>query len=311
MRKRLCMKIKASLLSIALILFSNLYAKKIVLTPTVGKELSTPDKEFIDDEVLIGVGVRAYLNKNYALDVKFATSDSNLMQDGGKSDLERGSLNLYYDLFADAKVSPYFFAGAGYEKLHRSYKNIKSQAFYQAGGGIRIDLSKSVELSTEAKYLKKSKSKTKEFIATMGIGVVFGNECEVNKLSTNDKKIACKTYQNLAKNTTQTPKPAIQPMENKKVFFSDEVSYATKTKQRVKTIKQKVPTGNYIQVASLSNKTNIKNTIHSLKSRGYRVKLLKHSNLTTILVGPYKKSSISKVYSKIKHRHRDAFYKKL
>ncbi len=306
------MKTKILLLSIAVLLSSHLSAKKIVMTPTIGKQLSTPDKDLTDDEVLIGVGVRAYLNKNYAIDMKFASSDSNLMGDGGKTDIERGSLNLYYDVFSDAKVSPYLFAGAGYEQLHRTYKNIKSQPFYQAGAGLRMDLTKSIELSTEAKYLKKSKTKTKEFIATMGIGVIVGNECqEVNHLSTSEKKIPCKTYQNLAKNVNLTPNPAIKAKQNNKSFFNDEVSYANRTKQITKISTKKVPSGNYIQIASLHDKTNIKNTIHSLKKSGYKIKLLKRSRLTTVLVGPYKKSSISRVYSKIKHQHRDAFYKKL
>ncbi len=311
------MKVKISLLSIVVLLSSNIYAKKIVLTPTIGKQLSTPSKEFQDDEVLLGIGLRGHLNKNYALDMRFSTSNSNLMGDGGKSDLERGSLNLYYDVFPDAKVSPYLFAGAGYEKLHRVYKNAKSQAFYQAGTGLRIDLTKSIELSTEAKYLKKTKSKTKEFIATMGIGAVFGNECDIRK-DFKEKKIPQNTYKNIAMNKKLIPKPAIKAKDDKQDFFNDEVGYASKKEQKsfykskkLSTTTYKTPISNYIQIGSFHDKRNVKKMANSLKSRGYKIKLLKKSNLTTILVGPYKKSSITKIFTKIKRVHKDAFYKKL
>lgn len=309
------MKIKLFL--ILFLLFSSLEAKKIVLTPTVGKQISTPSKDFKDDELLIGVGIRGYLSKDYAVEFDFASSNSNLMGDGGKSDLERGSINLYYDAFSDSKVSPYIIIGGGYEKLHRTYQDIKSQPFYQAGIGIRMDLSKKVELSTQLKYLKKTKTKTDEYIASLGVGMIFSDECETKLAPT--KKISSKTYQNLKKQRCFA-KPAIKSIDKKQTddqnfIFCDEVSYVKKSKNLKKRVKkafgQKAKDANYIQVASLSKKKNVKKTIKVLKSYGLKIKTIKHKNLTTILVGPYDSFEISSVYKRVKSFQKDAFYKKL
>ena len=304
------MRKKVLLFALGAVFVSNLEAK-FVITPTISKELSTPSNDFQDDQVLLGLGLRGHLNKNYAIDFKLSSSTDNLMGDGGKSDIERGSINLYYEAYPEYKVSPFFYAGGGYEKLHRVYSNIKSQPFYQVGAGVKIALTNRVELETDVKYLKKTKTKDSEVIATMGFGFIASDECDVDLSKASSKKIPHKVYQNIAKTK---PTPAIKNISSKSeaVLFSDEVSYASKNyKKGVRKKYNVLPKGNYIQIGSYKVSSNASMLLKKLKRQGYKTKVIHKSSLTTILVGPYKKSKISKIYNSIKKSHRDAFYKKL
>jgi len=304
------MKKRVLLFAFSIIFISTLEAK-FVITPTISKELSTPSKDFQDDQVLLGLGLRGDLNKNYALDFKLSSSTDNLMGDGGKTDIERGSINLYYETYPEYKVSPFFYAGGGYEKLHRVYNNIKSQPFYQAGAGVKIALTNRVELETDVKYLKKTKTKDSEVIATMGFGFIASDECDVDVSKVSTKKIPHKVYQNIA-NTE--PTPAVQQVSSKSEpdLFSDEVGYAPKGyKNKVSKKYNILPKGNYIQIASYKVGANASKMLRKLKRQGYKTRVLHKSSLTTILVGPYKSSKISNIFRSIKKSHRDAFYKKL
>ena len=311
------------------LLFISFLEAKIVVTPTVGKEISTPSKEFKDDELLMGVGIQAYINENFALDMRIASSDSNLMQDEGRTDLERGSINLLYNFVPSYKLSPYVLAGVGYEKLHRTYLNIKSQPFYHAGAGLKLDLTDNLEFVTEIRYLKKTDTKDDEIIATCGFGVKFGSdECEISCDSLAKNSLSAKINPKLNTQAKQA-KPAVKAitMKLKKsdpIVFSDEVAaskYLLKHKSNFTNSSKKVKTkslytnktvdANYIQVAALTQKTNLVKTLKSLKSKGFKVKTIKKKGSTVVLVGPYSKSSISNIYKKVKIYHKDAFYKKL
>jgi OOP family OmpA-OmpF porin len=257
------------------------------------------------------VGIQAYINENFAVDMRVEASDSNLMVDGGRTDIERGSVNLLYDFKPQYRVSPYLFGGVGYEKLHRTYLDIKSQPFYQAGAGLKFDMSDNLEFVTEAKYIKKTDTKDSEVVATCGLGVKFGtNECEVS----------CDSLQQDIPKKSFSPKPAIKSIahdsKQKAVVFSDEV-IASKHLLNIRktnfTDKKnaEVARGNYIQVAALSQKSNISKTLKKLKVKGLKTKILKKGKLTVVLVGPYSKRSIEKVFRKVKSIQKDAFYKKL
>jgi len=302
---------------------------KIVITPTVGKQVTTPSEDFKDDEVMLGVGIQSYLDDNFAVDMRIESSDSNLMADGGRTDLERGSVNLLYDFTPKKRFSPYLIGGIGYEKLHRTYLDIKSQSFYHAGGGLKVNLSDRLEFMTEVRYLKKADTKDDEVIATCGLGVKFGtDECEVS-CDTIDKALKNTTRKNPITTLPKAPvtkkvevaKPAVKAISSDKsssVVFSDEVVASKyllkkkepKTKIRYKSVKT-VTKGDYIQVAALSQRQNLIKTVKKLKQRGLRVKTLKKGEVTVVLVGPYPKPKIDKVLRTVKTFQKDAFYKKL
>jgi cell division septation protein DedD len=287
---------------------------KVVITPTAGKEVSTPTKDFYDNEILLGIGIQAYLNDNFALDMRVEASDSNLMADGGRTDLERGSANLLYDFTPKNIISPYIFGGAGYEKLHRTYLNIKSQPFYQLGAGLKFNVHENLEFITEAKYIRKKDTKVDEVIATCGLGVKFGNdECE----------ISCEKLNNIKSNTINKkeedePKSAVKSLKdlavkNDKIpIFSDEDKIvASKYPLKKEKNKSSFIKGNYIQVGAFKEGKNLKNTLYRLKNKGLKVKTIKKGKTTVVLVGPYSKKLIGKVYKRVKIAHKDAFYKKL
>jgi len=319
-------------------ILAGIVQAKVVITPTVGKELTTPKKEFKDDEVLMGVGIQAYIDENFALDMRMASSDSNLMQDGGRTDLERGSFNLLYDFTPKYKVSPYLLAGLGYEKLHRTYLDIKSQSFYHTGAGLKFNIKDNLEFVTEVRYLRKKDTKDSEVIATCGFGVKIGSdECRVDcdslkyKEEIKDQTIKYSQYKKQA--SKKSAKAAIKPMkkydsclvnETNTVIFSDEVVASNYLLKRAKTKSSKLDVKkgykkhyhdknktNYIQVAALTNKNNIKNTLKKLRSKGLKTKTLKKGSSTVVLVGPYSKRKISNIYKSVKILYKDAFYKKL
>jgi len=239
-------------------------------------------------------------------------SDSNLMADGGRTDLERGSANLLYDFTPKDVISPYIFGGAGYEKLHRTYLNIKSQPFYQLGAGLKFNIHENLEFITEARFIRKKDTKVDEVIATCGLGVKFGNnECE----------ISCEKLENIKNDTNNkkrenTPKSAVKPLkdlevQNEKIpLFCDEIVASKYLLKREKN-KSSIIKGNYIQVGVFKEKKNVKNTLYRLKNKGLKVKTIKKGKTTVVLVGPYSKELIGKVYKRIKITHKDAFYKKL
>ncbi len=303
-------------LTVSLLLVSFLGAK-VVITPTVGKQMTTPNQEFKDDKTLLGVGIQAYINENFAVDMRLEASEDNEMADGGKTDLERGSVNALYEFTPQNKVSPYVLAGAGYEKLHRTFLNYKSQPFYQAGAGLKISLSKNLEFITEMRYLRKKDTKDNEVIATCGFGVKLGSdECEV---SCESLQSAINPKSAYSKKVVNTPKPAVKAInykdtKEKTVVFCDEVTASKHLlkKKNLKTVKtSKVIQGNYIQVAALTQKSNLIKTVRKLKTKGFKVKTYKKTDSTVVLVGPYKKSQITSIYKRVKSVHPDAFYKKL
>jgi hypothetical protein len=296
---------------IALFLFISLLDAKIIITSMVGNQVTKPSKEFKDDETMFGLGIRTYMDDSFAVDVRIESSDSNQMADGGRTDLERGSVNLFYDFILEDKVSPYLLVGVGYEKLHRTYLNIKSQPFYQAGGGIRFNLTKNLGFITEVKYLKKNNTKDNEVIATCGLGVKLkSDECKINS------DLLYEEY----KEKNCIAKPAIKPMvANKKgdksIVFDNGVMISKCFLKDKKSIRLNAVSvslkENYIQVAALSQKSNIIKTVKKLKSNGFKIKTIKKDTVTVVLVGPYAKNSIFKIYKKIKTIQKDAFYKKL
>ena len=114
-----------------ILILLNIIEAKTVITPYISKQLTNPpNKDLQDNEAIYGIGIRGYLNKYYAIDMRIEGSNGNLMGDGGRTDIERGSVNFFYDIFPNKKISPYLYGGIGYEQLHRRYFDVKSQFPY-------------------------------------------------------------------------------------------------------------------------------------------------------------------------------------
>ncbi|HIO91178.1 MAG TPA: porin family protein [Campylobacterales bacterium] len=288
----------------------NLEAKVDVVI-SVSKPVGTVDKDFDDSEIQFGIAVQPYLTDNLALDIRLDSSNANKMADGGKSDLERMSLNLLYDFMPKSSISPYIFAGSGYEKIHRTYLDIKSQPFLNGGIGLKVDINDDIDIRSEAKYIRMSHTKDSDVVASLGFGVKFGYEscievCEEDVLTT--KPI-------ITKNTTKIKvkpavKSAVKSIKANAVLFDDEKKPTYKIKIIKKQTKQS-KSKNYIQVAALSNKTNVAKIIKKLKLKKLKVRTIKKGSVTVVLAGPYSGGALVGAYNRVKTIQKDAFYKKL
>jgi len=79
-----------------ILLNSSLFSK-VIITAGASKLLGNEDQRLKDTQVQFSTGIQGYMSDSTALSLKFDTSSLNDMPDGGKTDLERLSLNLHYD----------------------------------------------------------------------------------------------------------------------------------------------------------------------------------------------------------------------
>ena len=169
-------KIFAALLLPALA--TSAYAVKFEVMPTVAKAVADSDKDSLKDtEILYGIRGSVYLNEEVAIQAGFEASADNVMSDNGKTDIERGSLNMIYEPNNGKRVRLYGLAGFGGEKVHRVSNprtNDDSQIFANLGAGLKFGISDRVDLVTEAKWLRKLENKDNDIIATVGLGVKLG-----------------------------------------------------------------------------------------------------------------------------------------
>ncbi len=154
------------------------------ITPMVGKKIYNDDKpRFDDSEVLYGARGNVYLSDNISAQIGFEASSKNGIRTDltspsipGNTDLQRYSLNAQYDIPTGTKVTPYVFAGGGYEKISHEYEpeGIESQPFVDAGGGLRYAVNDKIDIVTEVRAIHKTKDEDDDILAGVGVGFKFG-----------------------------------------------------------------------------------------------------------------------------------------
>ncbi len=313
---------------------------RVEVTPMLSKKVynynSGVDAPRLDDgELQLGVRANAYLfPKAPRLSVQAAldASKDNAMGDGGKTDIERGMLSLQYDIPTKgklSKVTPYVFAGGGYEKLHRTIaaQNVDSQAFYNAGGGLRYSVNDRVDLVGEGRVIHKVEDTDDDALVGVGVGYKFGGQKTVAKKS-NLKPL---TMAELAKLTKKkepvAPAPIVTPVEPVAAPVAQEslpvegeivdtrIEYdsgyvdmcdngaSEETTSALSTVAE----GYYVQVIAL-RKNSPDVIISRLNAKGYDYVLKGEGNLTRVLVGPYESRTAAKSALRgLKKIRRDAF----
>ncbi len=320
------------------ILFS-LNAAQFELTPTIGKKVYNKDSTLDDSEVLFGIRGTAYATENIALEATLESSTNNKTLGGGDTDIERGSLNLIFEA-PGAKIRPYLTGGIGYERTHGNTvktTNDDSQAYYNGGVGMKFDINDNINLLTEVKGMHKIENGDNDIIATVGLGVKFGQKtakkptCETPAaLSLDEFAKMCKTPKAAAPSVVQMPQQEIAtqvqqnvvveqnipvaqtiPADNCVVELSDKpIIQETQEKSETADIAE----GYYIQMAALfrgngellTSKLERKNYPHVLYNTTRFGK-----DATLVLVGPYesrKEASIALKY--LKRLSRKAFVKR-
>ena len=306
---------------------------KYEITPMVGKKIynySGDAPRFDDGEALIGVRANAYLTNQVSVQLGVEASKNNKMGDGGETDLERGMLNLQYDVPSKGKVTPFVMVGAGYEKLHRDApQNVDSQAFLNAGAGLRYSVNNRVDLVAEARAIRKVEDGDKDIIGSIGAGYKFGSSCQTKPVkgipikALSMKELAALTPKKAlpvapvaqavvvpAPVVVASPAPAPVEVVDTKIEYEsnyvDMCGSSASVEEETSDVRSSVQ-GYYVQVIAL-RKNSPDVIISRLDAKGYNHVLKGEGNLTRVLVGPYKSPSAAKSALKgLKKIRRDAF----
>lgn len=306
---------------------------KFEITPMVGKKIynySDDAAHFDDGEALIGLRANAYVTDRVSVQLGGEASKNNRMSDGGETDLERGMVNVQYDIPARGRVTPFVMAGGGYEKLHRTTPdNVDSQAFYNAGAGLRYSINKKIDVVAEARAIHKVEDKDDDIIGSIGVGFKYGSrggECKAQGIS-----VKALSMKELAALTPKKVEEDIKPVEAAKEVVEAEVidrkfvydtDYVNMCDGSISngvansgsgsdnsndSGNMTVSDGYYVQVIAL-RKNSPDVMISRLDKKGYSHALKQEGSLTRILVGPYaSRAAASKALRSLKRIKKDAF----
>ena len=308
---------------------------KYEITPYVGKKIynySDDAPRFDDGEALLGVKANVYIRPEVSVQLAVEASKENHMFKTGEpnawTDLERGMLNLQYDIPNRTRVTPYVLGGLGYERLHNTEAstNVDSQAFYNAGAGLRYSVNDRVDLVAETRVIQKVEDKDTDLIGSLGMGLKFGNDC--NALSLADLKNRTPKVVNIvepvAASTVVAPKvepvpaapvtiePASEVVESHIEYDSGVVDMC----QEGGPVDESCPSsrdvsadleGYFVQVIAL--RKNSPDVIASrLDAKGYTYTFKEEGALTRVLVGPYaSRAAAASALRGLKKIRRDAF----
>lgn len=101
-------------------------------------------------------------------------SNGNSALQSASTQLDRFYLNGLYEFCGEKKLTPYIFAGLGYENVRHESSDLESGGFFDAGAGVKYPINEDLNFITEAKALKKFDNNDLDIIAGIGIGMIFG-----------------------------------------------------------------------------------------------------------------------------------------
>ena len=342
-------KILLSTVAVALLSSLSYAGPKYEITPMVGKKIynySDDAPRFDDGEALVGVRANAYVTERVSVQLGVEASKGNKQgtgtptaDNGAETDLERGMINVQYDIPSKGKITPFINAGAGYEKLHRdeASTNVDSQAFLNVGAGLRYNVNDRVDLVAEARVIHKVEDQDDDAIGSIGVGFKFGNTCA----STAPKGISTKalTLDELAALAPKKVEEQVAPVapvveeveeeivdakvaavrasadvEPNIVYDTSDVNVCDVNTPSSMTEEETIDAdtfsdvlGYYVQVIAL-RKNSPDVIISRLNDKGYDYVLKGEGNLTRVLVGPYEnRSAASSALKGLKKIRRDAF----
>ena len=313
-------------------------AAQFEIMPTIGKTIAKKDTALDDSKVLFGIRGTAYATPNIGAQVVLETSVNNRTVDStggiGDTDIERGTLNVIYE-GGSAKIRPYAVAGMGYEATHgASVKttNNDSQAFYNAGVGVKFGLTDNVSLVTEVKGIHKVENDDDDIVGTIGVGVKLGGTEAKKPTCATPNALSLDQFAKMCKPQPGAPAAAVVPAEQMPVetmqtepVIVEKPQPATETVVEEKTTacvveveapqeSADIPEGYYVQMAALFKGSG--NLLTSkLERKNYPYVLYNTQRFgkdaTLVLAGPYasrKEAAVALKY--LKRLSRKAFIKK-
>ena len=317
------------------------------ITPMIGKKVynySDDAPRFDDGEALAGVRGNLYFSPRGSVQLGFEASKGNKMgtgsptaDHGAETDLERGMLNIQYDIPSRGKITPFVMAGAGYERLHRDEPstNVDSQAFLNVGAGLKYCVNERVDIVAEGRAIHKVEDQDNDAIASVGVGFKFGNTCKTCKTAPKGIPVKALTMKELAALTPKKSAVVVAPVapavvasapveqvapvsENSRIEYdTTEVGICGASDAMIESdtgacdssrdMEATVESGYYVQVIAL-RKNSPDVILSRLSSKGYDAILKGEDALTRVLVGPFMTRAEAKgALKKLRKIKKDAF----
>ena len=302
---RLCM-------SAALLISLNSVASdsKYEIIPKVGENFFDDDSG-IDDKVAYGIVINYYFTHDTGIQIGYQRTDDAkyLWYYPNTTDIQRFYINALYEPAKYGNLTPYLLAGGGYEKLSNEIGNQKSQAFFNAGVGVKYAITPVFDVVAEAKYIKKADTMDDDILTSLGVGYKFGTVSNSTFTAQNQqftpKPIPLSDSELQSVNSSVTQEELPMPKEEKKDIFEEhkalQVSLAKKPVTETNGCKESVIKGYYVQVGAYAHSKPVR-YLNSIEQKGYQATLyetsIKGKTVTKVLVGPY--SSYSEARKKLK-----------
>ncbi len=232
-----------------------------------------------------------------------------------KTDIDRFYINGVKEFHQLNKhFIPYAFAGLGYENVNDKNLGIKSQGFFNAGGGLKYALSDRFRIVSEAKAIKKFRDNDLDIVATVGLGILFGKHTIQNDIEPNTPKL---TIEPKVK-TTNEPIKEEKTKEQTKVInpvIIDEEEQEVKPVKIAQESSINSDKAYYIQLAFVTQESSLDNYIQKLDQidLDFTIKEEQVHKLTgnAILVGPFASYEDAKEHiSSVKKIEKGAFIRK-
>ena len=233
------------------------------------------------------------------------------------TDIDRFYLNLQKEIRPEkTNLIPYFFAGVGYEYVNDESLGLESQGFFNTGGGLKYSLSEKFRFVSEAKVIKKFKDRDLDVVATLGVGVLFGEneetapETEPEPLaSTNEPRPENQDLTTIIIDDDPQPKSEVSPPVAPLVIQPIE-------RVRLDLNELRHSGDYYVQVAAVSSKHRTDKLIDKLEQHHLRVVVktatVRGKEIKRILVGPYMQRSEAKAdLPEVRKVSKGAFIKKI
>lgn len=170
-----------------------------------GKNFVDRDKTSVyNDANTLGVRTNVFVNTNNGIQLAY----DRLKDVNGTKDYHRYSINYIHEQKDNnSNVHPFLLLGAGYED------GDENQAFFNAGVGATVEISKNVNLVAEIKGIRKHNNDV-DINTNLGLGLKIGNE------PINNETVVYKDDNCLAEKYVQ--KVVVKEPVNEEINFPDE-----------------------------------------------------------------------------------------
>ena len=202
------------------------------------------------------------------------------------TDIDRFYINGLHNITTNySRLTPYVYAGFGYERVDHEYNDLKSQGFFDAGLGLKFGITDRVSLLADVQGIKKFRDNDLDVLASLGLGFFFGGSSQV---------------------APETQVTEVAPTPKREI---------TIVKVKTTTTVEALPAGDYYIQLAAAFKSDIEEGCHftdELKEEGidYQVKYMtiKGKNASVLVTGPYaSKEDAKEELFKIRKISKDAF----